>query len=1246
MGIWSAFLKQGCNPGLYPPGKEPKGKKPPKLIASHNVVRISPLGLNNAELNFVKGTGGIRLLGTLPLKFDTCSNVREIYMNVHNFSGPKQLIITFEHSDGISKTQLTYDFVRPTSEFEWHLLRVDRLENVISCRIESKGGSWNGIDARPSIFGIRIMCFTKKPSVLLKECQSDLKERESTIIELQAKISQMFEDQSDLVKDFQSELTRRDSTITELQTKISDLDSRLSAYQQSNEREYLVMARKYDSLQEEISIVSDRQAGATISVNSSVQALYDSTVKHRDFVLSCITKLADITDESKCTSASIIASISPSLWCDSEFGSSSSSSSPVTYILSFLRSLQYDSSFQSSHSEPSSSSSPSPLDILNGMHRSIHSMVNFIDESSSSHRDLSSITPIPSPHGIVSEILSPIPDNPCSKTLNDRVKSLKSLCNLVTSNMTSGNVPPIVRTGKQCISHLMLFLSHIVDVTVTDVDDSLSSQALLNTCDHVSDAITKCLRRFEKSEHDFNGCLSQYELIRKQSESCAERIGDLSMSTMHDDSWVLDAATEITQIFQKLKDEEIPAIPLEEKQDESSTDEVMAISSNFLTSVLVSNAIDSESPKPKAKAISSMLPEFSPFSSYKKTHSMIDNELDRLDESSLSLFHSKYSSSMDSLDESIDILASSLCSHILSSLEQQFETDSALTSLKARVSGHSHKTGSVMLADLNDGMKDQCKHEAETFSSLLNVLNVDSGYVHTCESFESAIVSVVNSLCSILDVCTKYMHIIVDYYRALLFCLLRMCELCGWRNSVGNIEGSEDEIEKIRSEMQELRKLMKGKQMKKGVLIHVIESQKEKLTHLQDRSKSSGTTSSKFGLDDEDSEDECEENVELLTKTLDNNEKKLERIAKNISTICSEMNKRYLRCIELQKHASALSSVGFSIPPCLDESLILSYPCVNEGGTDCDDQDEGDADRMGIRRSFGKDEGALPLIFSTGVALGMFSDIQEIRSSGGSDTMSKDRFLHEGNVFSARWQLNDTTRDVVLKFIDIPNDGTVGSSDISPTHYRTLLRSAFSARTGSDCPYIISLLSVFYDEHVLTPSKTGAYLVFPFYSNGDMNYWLKKAPRSISSVRLVLKSILHALVHLHRNGIVHCDLKPQNVLIDSDGHGVLCDFEAAVDSSNRMIGILSQTMRVGTPGFIAPELQKSMARHQHPHPSPASDIYSFGILLKDVFKTMSEYGPSPIEMPSEICAIIDSCLSEDPTDRPMATDLLANKWFM
>ncbi len=103
---------------------------------------------------------------------------------------------------------------------------------------------------------------------------------------------------------------------------------------------------------------------------------------------------------------------------------------------------------------------------------------------------------------------------------------------------------------------------------------------------------------------------------------------------------------------------------------------------------------------------------------------------------------------------------------------------------------------------------------------------------------------------------------------------------------------------------------------------------------------------------------------------------------------------------------------------------------------------------------------------------------------------------------------------------------------------------------------------------------------------------LRDDPREV--VRILAK-ITRALQYAHRSGILHRDLKPGNILLDSRGEPLVTDFGLAkwLDTASD----LTRTLTIfGTPGYIAPEQAEGVAANI----KPAADVYSLGAIMFDL----------------------------------------------
>ncbi|MBA3868342.1 MAG: protein kinase [Anaerolineae bacterium] len=127
----------------------------------------------------------------------------------------------------------------------------------------------------------------------------------------------------------------------------------------------------------------------------------------------------------------------------------------------------------------------------------------------------------------------------------------------------------------------------------------------------------------------------------------------------------------------------------------------------------------------------------------------------------------------------------------------------------------------------------------------------------------------------------------------------------------------------------------------------------------------------------------------------------------------------------------------------------------------------------------------------------------------------------------------------------------------------------------------------------------GAYLVMRWLRGGSLRDALQNGPFELRLAALILDQIASALSLAHRNGIIHRDIKPGNILLDEDGNAYLTDFGIAKDLNLATQNTQQETI-VGSLDYISPEQARSEPV------TPRADIYSLGITL---YETITGHHP-------------------------------------
>ncbi|KAK9130066.1 hypothetical protein Sjap_010553 [Stephania japonica] len=234
------------------------------------------------------------------------------------------------------------------------------------------------------------------------------------------------------------------------------------------------------------------------------------------------------------------------------------------------------------------------------------------------------------------------------------------------------------------------------------------------------------------------------------------------------------------------------------------------------------------------------------------------------------------------------------------------------------------------------------------------------------------------------------------------------------------------------------------------------------------------------------------------------------------------------------------------------------------------------------------------------------------------------------------------------------------------------VRREAKAMTLLSHPNILKAHCSFTVDHYL-------WVVMPFMSAGSLHSIISSSfPDGLNetSIAVVLKEILNALLYLHDQGHLHRDIKAGNILVDSDGSVKLTDFGVSASihepNSSNSSSCFSSSMSfmlnelAGTPYWMAPEVI-----HSHIGYSFKADIWSFGITAlelahgrpplshlppwKSLFmRITNRLRPCDYEkgkkdknkkFSKNFRDMVASCLATDPLRRPNAGKLLKHSFF-
>ncbi|HUC42016.1 MAG TPA: serine/threonine-protein kinase, partial [Gemmatimonadales bacterium] len=199
-------------------------------------------------------------------------------------------------------------------------------------------------------------------------------------------------------------------------------------------------------------------------------------------------------------------------------------------------------------------------------------------------------------------------------------------------------------------------------------------------------------------------------------------------------------------------------------------------------------------------------------------------------------------------------------------------------------------------------------------------------------------------------------------------------------------------------------------------------------------------------------------------------------------------------------------------------------------------------------------------------------------------------------------------------------------------------------------PHIVPLLAAGGADDLL-------YYTMPFVEGEPLRTKLnREGELAVRDAVRILKDVADALAYAHARGVVHRDIKPDNVLL-SGHHAVVADFGVAkaVSQAKTESGLTSVGVALGTPAYMAPEQAAG-----DPNIDARADIYAFGAMAYEMLTGRPPFaGMAPHQMlaahvtepvvpitdhrptlPPALANLVMACLAKNPADRPQRAEEL------
>ncbi|RPD62183.1 hypothetical protein L226DRAFT_601084 [Lentinus tigrinus ALCF2SS1-7] len=194
-------------------------------------------------------------------------------------------------------------------------------------------------------------------------------------------------------------------------------------------------------------------------------------------------------------------------------------------------------------------------------------------------------------------------------------------------------------------------------------------------------------------------------------------------------------------------------------------------------------------------------------------------------------------------------------------------------------------------------------------------------------------------------------------------------------------------------------------------------------------------------------------------------------------------------------------------------------------------------------------------------------------------------------------------------------------------------RRVFLAAARERHPFLLGM-------HACFQTETRVYFVMEYVSGGDLMLHIQREQFSHRQAKFYASEVLLTLEYFHANGIIHRDLKLDNILLTLDGHVKVADY--GLCKEEMWFGCTTRTF-CGTPNYMAPEILLGQRYGR------AVDWWAFGVLMyemllgyspfrgddqEEIFEAILEDEPLyPTTLPHDTVSILQKLLTRDPTGR-------------